>query len=245
MRGFLRTLGAFSVLCSFAGGAAPALAQDKTILIVGEDADEDSVPRFSRTFVRVQGALTEELGDSGFEVFDERAASLGNFYQDRVRRTDADLAEIAASVSEMPVTLALSLSILATSDELRYVTRVRMRVTGRLIHVETGRRLGSIEIDGPRRFRGPVDCSRDCVLEVVNRHSKELANHVRGRLGAELVDLTDEGDRTEGGRGPSAHRFADSRYLDDEMTFQARKRFNRHQTASINGGVSTILAERP
>jgi hypothetical protein len=29
------------------------------------------------------------------------------------------------------------------------------------------------------------------------------------------------------------------------MTFQARKRFNRHQTATINGGAGTILAERP
>lgn len=34
-------------------------------------------------------------------------------------------------------------------------------------------------------------------------------------------------------------------YLDDEMTFQARKRFNRHQTATISGGSTTILAARP
>ncbi len=34
-------------------------------------------------------------------------------------------------------------------------------------------------------------------------------------------------------------------YLDDEMTFQARKRFNREQTATISGGRATIVAETP
>ncbi|MDA0366854.1 MAG: caspase family protein [Proteobacteria bacterium] len=31
-------------------------------------------------------------------------------------------------------------------------------------------------------------------------------------------------------------------YLDDEMTFQARKRFNREQTANVTGGTATVVA---
>ena len=34
-------------------------------------------------------------------------------------------------------------------------------------------------------------------------------------------------------------------YLDDEMTFQARKRFNREQTVTFSGGRATIVAETP
>lgn len=226
-------------------GPVTAIAQDRNILIVGEDADEDSVPRFGRTFVRVLGALTKELGAAGFEVFDETEADLGNFFQDRVRRTDADLAEIAASVSGAPIVLALSLSVFATSDEERYFTRIRTRVIGRLINVETGHRFGAVEIDGPRPLNAPLDCARDCVLEMVNRHSKELSNYVGDLLAAELVELTDEGERVEAVEGGRTHRSANSHYLDDEMAFQARRRFNRQQTATISGGAGTILAERP
>lgn len=174
---------------------AAAIAQDSNILIVGEDADEDSVPRFSRTFVRVLAALTKELDAAGFEVFDETEANLGNFFEDRVRRTDADMAEIAASVSESPIVLALSLSVLATSNEERYFTRIRTRVIGRLINVESGVRLGALEFDGPRPLNAPLDCSRDCVLLMVDQHSKELSNYVDELLATELVELTDEGRR--------------------------------------------------
>ena len=247
MKAFLRTLCAFSVLGPFAVGTPAAIAQDRdrNILIVGQDADEDSVPRFGRTFALVLGTLTKKLGDAGFEVFDETEANLGNFFQDRVRRTDADLAEIAASISGSPIVLALSLSVFATSNEERYFTRIRTRVTGRLINVETGRRLGRVEVDGPRPLNAPVDCPRDCVLEVVNRHSNELSDYVDDLLTVELVELADDGDRSEAIEGGGAHRSANKSYLDDEMTFQARKRFNRHQTVTINGGTGTILAERP
>jgi len=214
-------------------------------LIVGEDADEDSIPRFSNTFVRVLGALTEKLNAAGFEVFDETEANLGNFFQDRVRRTDADLTELAASVSESPIVLALSLSIFATSDDRDYFTRIRTRVIGRLINVENGHRLGGVEVGGPRPLNAPLNCARDCVLELVNRHSKELSNHVDDLLVGEVVELADEGERGDAGEGRGTRRTANSYYLDDEMTFQARRRFNRHQTASISGGAGTILADRP
>jgi len=47
------------------------------------------------------------------------------------------------------------------------------------------------------------------------------------------------------GRRFGTHVSEVKSYLDDEMTFQARKRFNRHQTATISGGSGTILAADP
>lgn len=52
-----------------------------------------------------------------------------------------------------------------------------------------------------------------------------------------------EGGEAALGRGIRVS--TNSSYLDDEMTFQARRRFNRNQTATISGGAGTILAERP
>ncbi|MBT6531040.1 MAG: hypothetical protein HOK99_09005, partial [Betaproteobacteria bacterium] len=41
------------------------------ILIMGEDADSDTVPRNSRVFKRVLSGLSNELHDEGFNVYDE------------------------------------------------------------------------------------------------------------------------------------------------------------------------------
>ncbi|NQV81820.1 MAG: hypothetical protein HQ495_14785 [Alphaproteobacteria bacterium] len=182
---------------STVGMVAPASAQGPgkpNIIVVGEDADEDSVPRFSRIFQRVQDALIEELNIAGFDVFDETAASLGNFAQDRLRRTDAELIDIARSVTRPPIDVAVIFTIFASVEELRYTTRVRARVTGRLLNVKTGRRLGNFEVDSPRAWNAPVDCPRDCILETVGRYSKVLAEDVGDALSIKLADLVDGDD---------------------------------------------------
>ena len=45
------------------------------ILIMGEDANPDTVPRGSRVFSQVLDALANELIDEGFDVYDETAAA--------------------------------------------------------------------------------------------------------------------------------------------------------------------------
>ncbi|MEQ8249206.1 MAG: hypothetical protein RID42_16115 [Alphaproteobacteria bacterium] len=179
-----------------------ALAQDQiNIIVVGEDADEDSVPRFSRIFQRVQDALIEELNIAGFDVYDETAASLGNFAQDRVRRTDAELIDVARSVTRPPIDVAVIFTIFASVEELRYTTRVHARVTGRLLNVKTGKRLGNFEVDSPRAWNAPVDCPRDCILETVGRYAKVLAEDVGDALSIKLADLVEGDDDGQAARG--------------------------------------------
>jgi hypothetical protein len=202
-------LSALSILGPFAGAPTVALAQDRSILIVGEDADEDSVPRFTRIFVQVVGALTEELGAAGFEVLDETAVSLGNFTQDRVRH---DVAEISASVVGTSVNLALSLNLYASADEQRYRTRINTRATRRLIDAGTGQRLGAFEISGPRPLNAPLDCSRACVLETVGRHTGQLVRHVSDLLTVELVELTESGRERSKVRGAPWRHLEAGRY---------------------------------
>jgi len=159
---------------------------------MGEDRDEDSVPRFSRIFVRVQDAIIEELNVSGFDVFDEAAASLGNFAQDRVRRADPELIDIARSVTRPPIDVVVVFSIFASVEELRYASKIRARVTGRMLNVKTGQRLGSFEVENERGWNAPLDCPRDCVLETVGRYSKTLAEDVGNALAFKLTDLVQQ-----------------------------------------------------
>ncbi len=82
--------------------AASQAAEKPNILIMGEDADQDTVPRNSRVFRRVLDGLANQLHDEGFDVFDETAVSLDDFAQGRVRRTDAEIIDVAKSIKRPP-----------------------------------------------------------------------------------------------------------------------------------------------
>lgn len=85
-----------------------AEAVDKpNILIVGDDADVDSVPRHSRIFKRVLDAIAGELHTEGFDVFDEVAITLEDFAQGRSRRSDAEVIDIAKSSSRPPIDIVV------------------------------------------------------------------------------------------------------------------------------------------
>ena len=80
--------GIFLIFCAATPSSSFA-ADGPNILIMGEDADRDTVPRNSRVFKRVLDALSGQLNDEGFNVFDEAAVSLDEgLAQGRVRRTD-------------------------------------------------------------------------------------------------------------------------------------------------------------
>ena len=70
MRHLFRTL-AFTLTLGFL--AVPAHAADNpNILVMGEDADEDTVPRNSRVFKRVLTALQGQMDYYSFNVYDLR-----------------------------------------------------------------------------------------------------------------------------------------------------------------------------
>ena len=88
------------------------------ILIMGEDADPDAVPRDSQVFKRVLDALANELNGEGFNVYDETALTLGGFAQGRLRRTDAEIIDIARSLKRPPIDVAVIYTIYSRSRSL-------------------------------------------------------------------------------------------------------------------------------
>ena len=188
------TSGIFLISCAATPGSSFA-ADGPNILIMGEDADRDTVPRNSRVFKRVLDALSGQLNDEGFDVFDEAAVSLDEgLAQGRVRRTDAEIIDIARIIKRPPIDVAVIFSIFASAKEMSYVTKVKTRIPGRILNVKTGQRLGNFEVESPREWVAPVNCDRKCTLEVVGGHAKILAQDLGAVLTEKLAWMVDDGE---------------------------------------------------
>ncbi|MEO0579390.1 MAG: hypothetical protein AAFZ58_11940, partial [Pseudomonadota bacterium] len=176
----MRTLTTYTVavFLAFATLASlPAAAGEKpNVLIMGEDFDKDTVPRDSRIFGRVLSAVSNQLGDDGFDVFDETAITVGDFKQGRKRRSDAEMIDIARSIDRPPIDIVVFFSIYASAEDTGYATKIFTRIEGRLLDVRAGRQLGNFEVDSPRSWQATSPCTRECILEAIGDASKTLAN---------------------------------------------------------------------
>ena len=220
-------------------GAPPSMAIEKpNLLIMGEDADQDSVPRNSRVFRRVLDALTNEIHNEGFDVFDETAISLDDYAQGRVRRTDAEIIDIAKSVKRPPIDIAVIFTIYASARDFNYTTKIKTRVTGRILAVKSGQRLGNFEIESPREWTAAANCPRECLLETVGKYSKIIARDVGSVLAEKLVDIYD-GDRDDDGYSKANlangfslvfEGFSEDDMLDMEEYIVVFKGYERHRT---------------
>ena len=194
-------------LC-FAAGAAllslaaltPALAQARpNIVVMGEDADEDSVPRGNRIFQRVIAELGETMNVRGYNVYDETAVAMGFTQPGRVRRRDAELIDVARSIQTPPVDVVAIFQIYASAQKSMYsdIVRPEVRIPGRLLNVRTGQALGSFEVSGLQLPPLPQGCDRECLLERVGAEARTLATDLAAALGQKLDGFVSP--RTPGG----------------------------------------------
>lgn len=191
MRHLIKTL----ALALVFGVTAPLQAADNpNLLVMGEDADDDTVPRSSRVFKRVVGSLANQMHDNSFDVYDETAITLDNFEQGRIRRTDAEIIDIARSVKQPPIDVAVIFSIYASAQDKGYTTKVKARIEGRLLNVQSGKRLGNFEVDSGKHWNAPAECNRECILEVVGDKARVLGNDLGAVLAEKLAWMVDGGD---------------------------------------------------
>ncbi len=204
----------FTCVCIvFIAVITPVHAADRpNILIMGEDADENTVARNSQVFHRVLNALSNQLHDVGFDVFDETAVTLDNFVQGRVRRTDAELIDIAKSIRRPPIDVVVLFSIYSTATQNSYTTKVQARIEGRLLNVQTGQRLGNVELDYPEGWNAPKQCNRDCLLRSIGDHSKIIASDVGSILAEKLSWMVSQSDT------PAAHGVMAYQLVFDDFT---------------------------
>ena len=208
-----RLLSIFIVTLSL-GLLAPVQAADNpNLLVMGEDADNDTVPRNSRVFKRVVGALANQMHDNSFDVYDETAITLDNFEQGRVRRTDAEIIDIARSIKRPPIDVAVIFSIYASAQDKGYTTKVKARIEGRLLNAKSGKRLGNFEVDSGKYWNAPAKCNRECILEIVGDKSRILANDLGAVLAEKLAWMVDGGDNSGGMDRPGTNGMVSDYYL--------------------------------
>lgn len=179
----------------------PSRAADQpNVLIMGDDADEDTVPRHSRIFNRVTDALQNRMLELGFKVYNETATTMDITNPGRVRRADAELISVAQNISAAPIDVIAVFQIYASAQQNAYsdVQQLRIRVVGRMLQVQTGRDLGSFEVAvGPRGLKPiPPACNIDCILEHVGDEAKPIANEVGTVLARKLDELSPTAPRS-------------------------------------------------
>jgi len=169
-------------------------ANNANILVIGNDANKGSVSRNSPVFTRVIGALANQMHDNNFDVYDETAITLDGFDQDRINRTDAEIINIARSIKRPPIDIAVIFSIYVNTQAQGYSTKVSARIEGRLLNVQTGRRLGNFEIDNTKPWNVPSSCDLDCILENATDNSILMASDLGAVLAEKLAWMTDGGN---------------------------------------------------
>ena len=169
-------------------------ANNANILVIGNDANKGSVSRNSPVFTRVIGALANQMHDNNFDVYDETAITLDGFDQDRINRTDAEIINIARSIKRPPIDIAVIFSIYVNTQAQGYSTKVSARIEGRLLNVQTGRRLGNFEIDNTKPWNVPSSCDLDCILENATDNSRLMASDLGAVLAEKLAWMTDGGN---------------------------------------------------
>jgi hypothetical protein len=175
--------------------SSSAIAQQQpNLLIMGEDADQDSVARNSRIFNRVIRALESEFQAEGFRVYDETAVSMSVTDPQRVRRTDAELITIARRIQDAPIDAIVVFQIYASTEKNPFadIMDLRVRIPGRMLNAQTGQALANYEISyGPNDLPPlPPGCSRDCVLEHVGDQARRIAADVGSVLTTHLDYLS-------------------------------------------------------
>src|SRR5262249_38236269 len=165
--------------------AERAAAQTKpNIVVMSEDADEDTVPRGNRIFNRVIHELAEVMNVRGYNVYDETAVAKGFTQPGRVRRRDAEIIDVARAVQTPPLDVIAVFQIYAsaTKSTVSDIVRPNIRIPGRLLNVRTGQQIAAFEVAGLELAPLPQGCDRECLLERVGGEAKLVANELAQAL---------------------------------------------------------------
>jgi len=175
--------------CNAVAPVKPATAQGQipNVMVFTEDADQDTVPRNSRVNRQVLQEVQNAFDQAGYRYFDETAAGLEYFAENRTRRPRSEIIKIARSL-DTPIDVAVIYWIYASVKNLDFMTEASMRIEGEMIDVGSSQGLGSFEVSSDRKFKLPVDCSRECVLEGMSDEARPLGRD----LGRALVRLIND-----------------------------------------------------
>jgi hypothetical protein len=167
---------------------SPSFAGKSSVLVMGEDWDEDTIPRKTQIFERVIDAVTNQLQQDGFKVINETMATGSAYVQGRVRRTDAELYKLAKAIKTPPIDAVLTFKIYPQFNADTTTTWMNALVTGRLLNVSTNESLGNFEVTLPEDVATEPKCnkSRTCALKYMGMHARVLGQELGAALSVKL-----------------------------------------------------------
>ena len=187
-------------------------ADSANLLIMIEDADKNAIARDSRINKRVHASISQQLNHI-VDVYDETSVTLNQFKQGRVRRTDAELLDIARSITRPPIDIVVVLSTYASVNTSEYAKKARVRVEARLLNAKSGQFLENFEVQSPNSWSIPYACDRQtCMLEEMGDEAKVLGDELGLILAEKLKWLLngEADDNVNNGRtAPTVSMFND------------------------------------
>jgi hypothetical protein len=190
----------------------PAVAEtrgpDVRVVIVGEDADPDTVPRNTPVFDRFLDAIVAQLAARGFQVTREGAAGF-KAAPPGVRQNTDELIEAARAVKADPIDALVVLRIHASVEPLPMVRNVmlpQVRVAGRIVSLRSDqkhamRSLGDFKAGGDVEFEPlPPAClmNRECLFDQVGSKAKDVSAAVVSAIAGQLAAAGGEGGGRKG-----------------------------------------------
>ena len=184
-------------LVALAGVSQSVSAQNRTtVMVMAETSDSDSLERDNRVNRRILDAMMEQMNAAGFDTYDEMSVTSSTRDISERRYNRAELMDIARNNVTYPGSnRPLSIRAVVTYEtyiniqELGYTNKVRIRVTGRVLDVQTGRFLGTYELvdpGGALRLH-PTRCQdRECIMEQVGDAARPIGQAVANEI-AELL----------------------------------------------------------
>jgi hypothetical protein len=183
-------------------------ADSINLLIMIEDAASDSVPRDSRINKRVHASISQKINHIA-DVYDETSVTLDTFKQGRIRRTDAELLDIARSITRPPIDVVVVFSTYASVVTNEYTKKARARVEARLLNAKSGQFLDNVEVQSPRSWSIPYACDKQtCMLEEMGDEAKVLGDEL-GLILAKKLNWLINGEADDNSSAPTVEMVND------------------------------------
>jgi len=159
--------------------------QSVNVLVVVEDAGEDSLPRNHRASRKLVDKVSDTLNFHGINVYDQTALSLDDFDLSYGRMGPAELVNMARSVKSTSLDYLVVVSVDANVQNRSSRQKIATRLFATTIKVHSGRVVGSASESGSTQSANG-SCSRSCLNEKisdsVNRAAGDLATQVLSDL---------------------------------------------------------------
>lgn len=188
------------------------------IMVLGEDYPAGSIIRGSSAYHQIENAIVDELTNAGYAVFDETAVSAGQYAQGRKRRSSAELIDMARSIRQPPIDVLVVFTAYSQVRSYDYTNKLKTRIEGRILQVNSGRVLGNFDLTAPVRAVAP-DCQNYCLSEVQVEQAHSLALDLAAIIAQKLASPTGqvEKNRNFNAESPNQYVLSFEGFSSDEL----------------------------